>query len=132
MYPFYSPGIWVTDGQWHHVCITWEASNGAIKAYKDGVLRNSRTGFSPGRPIAPFGMWVIGQEQDGYEAGFDLNDAFGGYLTEVNVWSRVLNAGEIFSLANKCVSGMKGDQYIAYDDFVPQGGVQKVKPSCCN
>ena len=128
---FYSVGITVNDGKWHHVCITWESSYGVVQAYKDGVLRNSWTGQSPGRPILPFGIWLIGQEQDTFGGGFELHDAFRGSLTQVNVWDRVLDASEISTLANsECGSRMKGN-YRAYKDFAPYGYVRKYKPSCC-
>jgi hypothetical protein len=130
MYFVSSLGIWVSDGKWHHVCITWENTDGTLQAYKDGVLRNSRTGFKPGAPIAPYGMWIIGQDQDRYGGGFQLHDAFHGSLTEVNVWNRVLDASEISTLAKQCGSGMAGN-YRAYSDFVPYGGVRKFTPSCC-
>ncbi|CAB4003773.1 Hypothetical predicted protein [Paramuricea clavata] len=123
-------GIWVSDGKWHHVCITWENIHGTLQAYKDGVLRNSRTGFKPGAPIAPHGMWIIGQDQDRYGGGFQLNNAFHGSLTQVNVWNRVLDASEISTLAKQCGTGMAGN-YRAYSDFVPYGGIQKITPSCC-
>ncbi len=113
------------------MCVTWKSSNGTVEVYKDGVFTFIRTGVIPGKRIDPVGIWMIGQEQDNYGGGFDLNDAFQGSLTEVNVWDRVLNAHEISTLSNECGSGMKGN-YKAYDDFVPQGGVLKFKPSCCN
>ena len=81
----------------------------------------------PGRPILPFGIWIIGQDQDSLGGGFQLRNAFDGYLIDVNVWDRVLYAGEISFLANsECGSGMKGN-YRAYNDFVPYGGVHKYK-----
>ncbi|CAB4026395.1 Hypothetical predicted protein [Paramuricea clavata] len=120
-------GISVSDGKWHHVCITWQSSDGAVQAYKDGALIKSLIGYTPGRSILPFGIWIIGQDQDSLGGGFQLRDAFDGYLIDVNVWDRVLFAGEISFLANReCGSGMKGN-YRAYNDFVPYGGVRKYK-----
>ena len=98
-----------------------------MQAYKDGVLIKSLIGYMPGRPILPFGIWIIGQDQDSLGGGFQLRNAFDGYLIDVNVWDRVLYAGEISFLANsECGSGMKGN-YRAYNDFVPYGGVHKYK-----
>jgi hypothetical protein len=126
----YRSGILVSDGKWYHVCITWESSYGVVKAYKDGMLIKSKSPFMPGRPILPYGIWIIGQDQDTLGGGFTLQDAFHGSLIDVNVWDRVLHASEIVSLANsQCGSGMKGN-YRAYNDFVPYGGVPKNK-SCC-
>ena len=37
-------GIRVSDGLWHHVCVTWVSKNGTLQAYKDGVLQDSKVG----------------------------------------------------------------------------------------
>ena len=127
---FYRSGISVSNGKWHHVCITWESSYGAAEAYKDGVLLKSVIGYMQGRPILPFGIWIIGQDQDSLGGGFYSYDAFHGSLTDVNVWNRVLDASEISTFANsECGSWMKGN-YRAYNDFVPYGGVRKYKHCC--
>ena len=127
---FYRSGISVSDGKWHHVCITWKSSDGTVQGYKDGVLIKNETSYRQGRLILPFGIWIIGQDQDRIGGGFQLRDAFHGSLTDVNVWNRVLDASEITTLANcECSTGMKGN-YRAYDDFVPYGGVRKYKPDC--
>ena len=33
--------VYVTDGKWHHVCVTWDASSATYKLYKDGALAAS-------------------------------------------------------------------------------------------
>ena len=39
---FYSgTSVHVTDGQWHHVCLTWDASSAKYKMYKDGAVVES-------------------------------------------------------------------------------------------
>ena len=129
---FYSQAFGVSDGKWHHVCVTWKSSGGIVKVYKDGVSKANQTGLVAGQLIEPSGTWIIGQDQDSVGGGFQQADAFNGSLTDVNVWDRVLDASEISTLASKsCGLGMKGN-YKAYKDFVPQIAVQVVKTSCCN
>ena len=36
------------DGQWHHICLTWENSAGSWKMYKDGKVAASEEGFKTG------------------------------------------------------------------------------------
>ena len=36
------------DGQWHHICLTWESSAGSWKMYKDGKVAASGKGFKTG------------------------------------------------------------------------------------
>ena len=103
-----------------------------MEAYKDGVSQFKNTGVIAGQRISSSGIWIIGQDQDCLGAGFQTKDAFEGSLTEVNVWSRVLDANEIFVLSReKCGLGMQGN-YKAYKDFVPHGGVGKFNPFGCN
>ena len=120
----------MSDGRWHHVCITWNSDAGSMELYKDGVWKFKAIGAVAGQRIAPSGIWIIGQDQDSYGGGFKKIDAFEGSLTDVNVWNRVLKASEISTLASKkCGLGMQGN-YKAYKDFVPKGAVRKVKPTC--
>jgi hypothetical protein len=32
----HSSGIAATDGEWHHVAVTWESSTGLVTLYQDG------------------------------------------------------------------------------------------------
>ena len=36
------------DGQWHHICLTWENRAGSWKMYKDGEVAASEKGFKKG------------------------------------------------------------------------------------
>ena len=89
----------MSDSEWHHVCITWKSNDGSLVAYKDGVSKSANAGRFKGGSVAPSGIWIIGQDQDSYGGGFQQRNAFQGSLTDVNVWNRVLNASEIFTLA---------------------------------
>ena len=78
------------------------------------------------------GVWVIGQEQDNVGGGFQAKQAFGGELTELNVWDRVLSTAEITNLASSCsLSNIIPANYLAYSDFHFEGNVERFKPPCC-
>uniref|UniRef100_A0A8C3G1L4 Si:dkey-14o18.2 n=1 Tax=Cyclopterus lumpus TaxID=8103 RepID=A0A8C3G1L4_CYCLU len=53
----------VSDGKWHHVCVTWTTRDGVWEAYQDGVKKGSGQNLSAWRPIEPGGTFVLGQEQ---------------------------------------------------------------------
>jgi len=53
----------VSDGRWHHICITWTTRDGFWEAYQDGVKRGSGENLSPWHPIKPGGVFILGQEQ---------------------------------------------------------------------
>ncbi|XP_078379112.1 neuronal pentraxin-1-like isoform X1 [Oculina patagonica] len=120
------------DGRWHHICTSWQSSDGAGKFYKDGILRWHGTGLKTGHTIQGGGSLVLGQEQDSLQGGFNSNQSFQGSLTNVNVWSYVLSASTIKFMSTSCLSG-EGNVY-KWSDFI-RGVKEKtavVVPSPCS
>jgi hypothetical protein len=58
-------GVAATDGQWHHIAVTWESSSGTVIMYLDSreVWRVTR---GKGKKIPSGGTLVIGREQVGF------------------------------------------------------------------
>ena len=56
------------------------------------------------RPLYHGGSLIIGQEQDGnlFSGKFNAEEAFSGYITQVEVWNIELTAKEIYDIGN-CV-----------------------------
>jgi len=120
---------------WYHFCFTWSKStqmdfylNGAlVKSQKDDAAR-----FYSG------GTLIIGQEQDTVGGRFDLNQAFGGELHHLNVFSQKLRQEEVAAMYfdGRC-SQVRGslvphialswEQIIGARRF---GAVQKVSAEC--
>ncbi|TMS11190.1 Neuronal pentraxin-2 [Larimichthys crocea] len=98
----------LNDGKWHHVCVTWSTRDGQWEAYQDGVQRGSGINLSPWHPIKPGGVFILGQEQDTLGGRFDATQSFVGEMSDLHMWSHVLTAGEISSLAS-CGSHLRGD-----------------------
>ncbi|KAJ8253914.1 hypothetical protein COCON_G00205260 [Conger conger] len=98
----------VSDGHWHHVCITWTTRDGYWEAYQDGEKLGSGENLAPWHPIKPGGAIILGQEQDIVGGRFDATQAFVGELSQFNVWDRVLRPADIEGLAN-CSSYMPGN-----------------------
>ncbi|MGA1872292.1 MAG: LamG-like jellyroll fold domain-containing protein, partial [Thermoplasmatota archaeon] len=107
-------GISLTDGEWHHVAITWQSSDGNIRVYKDSELRYNHT-LIAGETLEQDGALVIGQEQDVMGGGFELSQAFLGRLDEVIILEKVLSGAEIgeyfggFDLPPTNLSATSGD-----------------------
>uniref|UniRef100_H3C5F5 Si:dkey-283b15.2 n=1 Tax=Tetraodon nigroviridis TaxID=99883 RepID=H3C5F5_TETNG len=98
----------LSDGKWHHVCVTWSTRDGQWEAYQDGVQRGSGNNLSPWHPVKPGGVFILGQEQDALGGRFDASQSFVGEMSDLHLWSRVLTAGDIHSLAS-CGSHLQGD-----------------------
>uniref|UniRef100_A0A087XQF8 Si:dkey-14o18.2 n=1 Tax=Poecilia formosa TaxID=48698 RepID=A0A087XQF8_POEFO len=100
--------ISLTDGKWHHVCVTWSTRDGVWEAYQDGVKKGSGQNLSAWNPIKPGGIFMLGQEQDTMGGRFDITQSFLGELSDLQFWSRVLTANEIHTQAT-CGSHLVGD-----------------------
>ncbi|PFX17574.1 Sushi, von Willebrand factor type A, EGF and pentraxin domain-containing protein 1 [Stylophora pistillata] len=127
-----STNVAANDDKWHHMTMTWESSTGTWKAYKDGSLvRQSDPAepFQKGQVIAAGGSFVLGQEQDDLAANFSANEAFIGKMSQMNVWSYELTAGDIADLARHAESLL--GNVVGWSDFfdVANSGIKKIKPS---
>ncbi|KAG7215417.1 hypothetical protein INR49_006517 [Caranx melampygus] len=100
--------ITMTDGKWHHVCVTWSTRDGIWEAYQDGVKKGSGQNLSAWHSIKPGGIFILGQEQDTMGGRFDVTQSFMGELSDLQVWSRVLTPNEIHSQAT-CAGHLIGD-----------------------
>ncbi|XP_056325830.1 neuronal pentraxin-2b isoform X2 [Danio aesculapii] len=98
----------LSDGRWHHVCITWTTRDGLWEAYQDGQRLGSGENLAPWHPIKPGGVLILGQEQDVVGGRFDATQAFVGELSHFNIWDRVLRSTDIITMAN-CSSYMPGN-----------------------
>ncbi|KAK2844662.1 hypothetical protein Q5P01_011321 [Channa striata] len=120
------------DGKWHHVCVTWSTRDGQWEAYQDGVQRGSGINLSSWHPIKPGGVFILGQEQDTLGGRFDATQSFVGEMSDLHMWSHVLSATDIYSLAS-CGSHLRGD-VIAWSDTEVElhGGVARYPFDPCH
>ncbi|XP_073238519.1 neuronal pentraxin-2-like [Porites lutea] len=118
------------DGQWHHICLTWENSAGSWKMYKDGKVAASGKGINTGHVIRGGGVLILGQEQDSLGGTFDANQCFIGELTGVNIWNHVINEQEINHMTKSCLRGV--GNVFQWSDFKShvKGSVRSIKRSC--
>lgn len=80
--------------QWEHVCVSWSSTDGLIYFWLNGVLL-PRLGTKRGYTISPQAYIVLGQDQDTFGGGFDINQSFMGDMSEVNVWPQKLTNNDV-------------------------------------
>ncbi|XP_071394628.1 neuronal pentraxin-2-like [Centroberyx affinis] len=122
----------LSDGKWHHVCVTWSTRDGQWEVFQDGVQRGSGENLSAWHPIRPGGVFILGQEQDTLGGRFDATQSFVGEISDLHMWSHVLSASDIYSLAS-CGSHLSGD-VIAWSETEVElhGGVTKYPFDPCH
>ncbi|XP_077415464.1 neuronal pentraxin-2a isoform X2 [Vanacampus margaritifer] len=121
----------VSDGRWHHICITWTTRDGFWEAYQDGERLGTGDNLAPWHPIKSGGVIILGQEQDIVGGRFDATQAFVGELSQFNMWDRVLRPVDIVGLAN-CSAYMPGNVVPWIDANVEVfGGATKAPLEIC-
>ena len=101
----------LADHQWHQICVTWNGVTGQSLAYVDGVRDADvkRFGSHPG------GILIFTLPGGGNLALFEYVAQL-YYVSEVNLWSRVLYADEITESSKSCV-GSTGNVKNWFDFF---------------
>ncbi|MBM3883092.1 MAG: c-type cytochrome [Verrucomicrobia bacterium] len=85
----------VTDGQWHHVAMTWAHSDGRVTLYVDGVLDGTAQ-LKPRQPL-PDQVTRLGFSAPNFPAA----PWFRGALDELRVYRRILSVDELGALARR-------------------------------
>ncbi|KAF1663308.1 Neuronal pentraxin-2, partial [Aptenodytes patagonicus] len=123
--------LFISDGKWHHVCITWTTRDGMWEAFQDGEKLGTGENLAPWHPIKPGGVLILGQEQDTVGGRFDATQAFVGEMSQFNIWDRVLKAEDIMNIAN-CSTNMPGNIIPWVDNNVDVfGGATKWPVETC-
>ena len=122
--------ISAADGNWHHICVTWESETGSWNCYKDGSLKSFGKPLRKGHVIKAGGCFVLGQNQEEVCGAFKRGFA-GGVLTNLNIWDYPLSQKSISGLSESCLLGI--GNVIQWLDFKQglRGKVKKVTPSTC-
>lgn len=120
------------DGYWHHIAVTWENTAGQWILYINGTNKGGGN-LSAGQTIGK-GVIVIGQDQDSYKGSFESEQTFQGKLTGLNMWERVLSAGEVSGLNSSKCSSAQGN-IVKWNDLFKKEQFGQVKVACesfCN
>jgi cysteine-rich repeat protein len=109
----------LSTGVWTHAAVVYDGST--MKIYKDGILIASRAKSGAISVDNTKKVW-IGASPDG-------SNWFDGLLDEVTIWSRTLNATEIFDLYNSSKNNLHychscGDTVLDLDEQCDDGNLQ--------
>ncbi|XP_063343554.1 serum amyloid P-component-like [Pelmatolapia mariae] len=79
---------------WNAICSTWDATSGLIQLWVNGKPSSRKFVSSGSNIIGPMSI-VLGQEQDSYGGGFDINQSFIGMISDVHMWDHTMSSCEI-------------------------------------
>ncbi|XP_026545516.1 C-reactive protein-like [Notechis scutatus] len=80
--------------RWEHICVSWDSKNGLINFWLNGVLL-PRLGTKKGHKINHQASIILGQDQDTFGGGFDINQSFMGDMSDVHMWPQVLTTEDV-------------------------------------
>ena len=86
---------------WHHFCWVWDNSDGRYKIYLDRKKLADSTGYKDKEVIAANGLFIVGQEQDGYGI-INGSRPYRGKMSHLNIWSRYLKIYTIRAMHFGC------------------------------
>ena len=94
------------------------------------MLVSSGSGMAKGGVINSGGTTVIAQDQDEVGGDFELDQAFVGEVTEVNVWGVELSESDILSQYRNChITIGSVNEWRDFEDGV-HGETEVIPPSC--
>ena len=93
----------LTVNQWNHVALTYSFATNRISLYHNGLLKVTVPGPSPSYnpPVTSPPVYVtLASPLQGSNGAVIVAQPFMGMLDEFNIWSRALNASEIYTIAH--------------------------------
>ena len=101
---------------WNHFCWSYSSVSGESRFYHNGYFVGNKsiesaTGIYPtieGDKRYEDAAFIIGQEQDWIRGKYEASQMYSGEITELNMWSKILDSSMIESLAS-CKSFEKGN-----------------------
>ena len=130
-FPSYIP---ISDGQWHHVALTWSSVTGTVILTADSVIADRKDGVGFEKILPAYGYVTLGSEES-EDGRLRTESGFHGKLTRVQVWERALDTQlEIPRQVKSCRNAQilfPGLilRWAGYDKTV--GGVERIMPSVC-
>lgn len=112
----------LADKNWHHVCHLWSTKTNEVKIFVDGKAGATGT-LSYGKAPTKFHI-SLGPTSD---AGIGTNTL---YLSQVNVWDRLLTSVDITQYSQSCNAGI--GNLVSWANMYDESKVSwYTKPSNC-
>ena len=92
----------VSIDQWNHVAVSYSFSQNKLSLYHNGSLQTSATGPTPhyNPPVTAYPIYVtLANPLAGLNGTAIAAQPFVGAIDEFNIWSRALNASEVYAAA---------------------------------
>ncbi|XP_063803445.1 C-reactive protein-like [Pseudophryne corroboree] len=89
---------------WKLTCVAWDSDTGVVQLWVNGKLYPRRF-LSKGFSINPKTSIILGQEQDSFGGGFDINQSFSGEISDVNMWDYVLTPADMQKVMSENYNG---------------------------
>ncbi|EDO29388.1 predicted protein, partial [Nematostella vectensis] len=96
----------LSDGRWHHVCITWGSHEGRWSFHVDGARRGQGSKLMPGYTFPSTGKLVLGQEGRVLSGSADPSVAFVGALSQFTMWNESLTDETVKKIASRCAENL--------------------------
>uniref|UniRef100_A0A3B4DUZ1 Adhesion G protein-coupled receptor D2 n=2 Tax=Pygocentrus nattereri TaxID=42514 RepID=A0A3B4DUZ1_PYGNA len=90
------------DASWHSLCVSWTGNGGEWAFSADGLEVGRGSRLYPSEHIGGDGFFIIGQGQNTFDGSFKSAEAFCGSITQLYIWDRALEAGEIRTMEKEC------------------------------
>ncbi|NXE68942.1 CAH6 anhydrase, partial [Calcarius ornatus] len=114
---------------WLHHCVTWASPEGTAALWLNGAAGKARS-LQKGYVSRAGGTLLLGKARDTLLGTF--SNGFAGWVSQVNLWSRVLGAAEVRALA-LCKAGQPVGDVIAWGQtpMALHGGVLLQPDTSC-
>ncbi|XP_018027289.2 sushi, von Willebrand factor type A, EGF and pentraxin domain-containing protein 1, partial [Hyalella azteca] len=130
----YRPNIPINDGQWHHIALIWDGTEGILTLTTDAVVVAQVTGFAKGSTMPKYGWVTLGAVPQRFASYSDVR-GFHGRVARLNVWNRAVDYRvDVPKMARSCMKSpvmFEGLllRWAGYDRV--EGNVERVGPSNC-
>ncbi|XP_061457247.1 carbonic anhydrase 6 [Rhineura floridana] len=92
--------------EWVHHCVTWASNSGTVNLWVNGAMGTARN-IQKGYEIQSSGKILLGKYKNPVMDIFA--NAFAGWMSHINLWSRLLDHNDIHKLTLCKHSSQKGD-----------------------
>jgi len=108
------------DGSWKIFSHQWRNSGGNLMLHINGDEEANETGFQTGLELEGDGCLAIGNDQDGFNSGYDPGDDFDGDIAEFIMFGSPLKQAQRTVIENYLAQKYGLDANLTTDLYVPQ------------
>ena len=92
----------LVDGNWHHICFTWDGSTNTAIVYEDGVAKVTNTSANGTLNNSTTEKYSVGAQNNG-------SNPIDGLVDEVAIWTTALSSSDVTAIYNSGVPNNLND-----------------------